>query len=83
MRTNIYQGYDYLTKVVNRDFRIKVFGRIDDVKINTLVGVAGLIELVGVELANNLTARAFKHYYSRDVIHCKLRRGLLVSFYTK
>lgn len=81
MQTNIYNGYNYLTKVVNSDFLIKVFGTSNGRKVNKLVGVAGLIDLVGIDLANNLTAKAFKHSYSRDVIHCKLRRGLRISFY--
>lgn len=81
--TNVYADYKFLTKVVNRDFKIKVFGINDGKKINTLVGVSGLINLIGVDLANSLTERAFKHFYERDVIHCKLRRGLLISFYSK
>lgn len=83
MQTNIYQGYDYLTKVVNRDFRIKVFGLANGQRVNKLVGVSGLIRLIGVDLANTLTERAFRQSYSRDVVHCKLRRGLRISFYNK
>lgn len=78
---NPYEGYAYLTKVVNREFKIKVFGRVDGKRVNTLVGISGLIKLVGIDQANKLTARAFKSYYSADVVHCKLRRGLKVSFY--
>lgn len=79
--SNIYTGYNYLTSVVNRDFKIKVFGISNGVKVNRLVGVAGLIQLVGVDLANSLTARAFKDSFKTNIIRCKLRRGLLVSFY--
>lgn len=82
-KTNVYDGYKFLTRVVNQDFKIKVFGFSEGKKINTLVGVAGLINLIGVGLANSLTERAFKNFYERDVIHCKLRRGLLISFYSK
>ena len=48
-------------------------------KINTLVGVSGLIKLVGVEMANKLLRRAFRCV--KDAEHCKLRRGLKISFY--
>lgn len=48
-------------------------------KINTLVGVSGLIKLVGVEMANKLLRRAFR--CMNDAEHCKLRRGLKISFY--
>lgn len=41
------------------NFRIKVNGIIDGKKINTLVGVSGLIKLVGIEMANKMIHRAF------------------------
>lgn len=80
---NPYEGFAFLTKVVNRDFRIKVFGVVNNRKVNTLVGVAGLISLVGVDQANKLTARAFKNSYYNDNVVCKLRRGVQVTFYSK
>lgn len=48
MATTIYNGLDYTTKEINRNFRIKVNGMIDGKKVNKLVGVKGLIELVGI-----------------------------------
>ena len=48
-------------------------------KINKLVGVYGLINLVGIEIANKLFRRAFRS--TDDAQHCKLRRGLKISFY--
>lgn len=81
--TNIYDGYQFLVRMINRDYRIKVFGRIDGKKINTLVGVSGLIKLIGIDLANSLTERALRQGFYRDVVHCKLRRRLLISFYSK
>ena len=66
--------------MINRNFLIKVFGINDEGrKINTLVGVSGLLQLVGVELANKMLARAFNS--AQDCCTCKLRRGLKVSFY--
>lgn len=76
---SIYNGLEYTTKEINRTFKIKVNGVFDDKKINTLVGVSGLIKLVGVEMANKLLRRAFRCV--KDAEHCKLRRGLKISFY--
>ena len=55
MTTSIYNGLEYSTKSINRNFRIKVNGIVDGNKINKLVGVKGLIELIGVEMANIMT----------------------------
>lgn len=79
MATTIYNGLLYTTKEINRNFRIKINGIVDGKKINTLVGVSGLIKLVGVEIANKLLRRAFRCV--KDAEHCKLRRGLKISFY--
>lgn len=45
----IYNGLEYTTKEINRTFKIKVNGLFNGKKINTLVGVSGLIKLVGVD----------------------------------
>lgn len=79
METTIYNGLEYTTKEINRTFKIKVNGLFNGKKINTLVGVSGLIKLVGVEMANKLLRRAFRCV--KDAEHCKLRRGLKISFY--
>lgn len=72
----------YTTSEINRDFRIKVFGRNEDgKKINILVGVSGLLNLIGFELANKFLARAYAG--KGDFCVCKLRRGLKVTFYNK
>lgn len=72
----------YSSKEINRSFRIKVAG-VDNNgnKINILVGVKVLLELIGVELANNLLKRAFNCL--KDACYCKLRRGLKITFYCK
>lgn len=68
------------TTTINANFKIKVFGRDESgKKINTLVGVSGLIKLIGEELAENLVARAFRG--KGDKCECKLRRGIKVTFY--
>ena len=70
----------YTTREINRNFKVKVSGMYDGQKINTLVGVTGLIKMVDdLELTNRLLDRAFASMEDKCV--CKLRRGLRVSFY--
>ena len=77
----IYNGLNYTTREINFNFRIKVAGVDANGKINKLVGVAGLIRLIGIELVNKFIKRAFKSQDDKCV--CKLRRGLVISFYVK
>lgn len=80
MANAIYNGLNYTTKEINRNFKIKVTGIVDGKKVNTLVGVRGLIAYVGdVKLVNRLLGRAFDSM--NDVEVCKLRRGIRISFY--
>lgn len=73
---------NFTTKQINSNFRIKVSGVNGEGKrINTLVGVSGLLRLIGEKLANNLLTRAFKCMLDKCV--CKLRRGLKITFYGK
>lgn len=72
----------YSTYVINRDWRIKVFGfNAEGKKLNTLVGVSGLVKLIGAELANKFVTRAYA--CAEDACVCKLRRGLKITFYNK
>ena len=72
----------YTTKQINSNFKIKVAGYNNDTKkLNTLVGVSGLVNLIGVELTNKLVKRAFKNSLWDDKTVCKLRRGLKITFY--
>lgn len=72
----------YTTKFINENFRIKVYGRDENGKrINTLLGVSGIIRMIGVELFRKFVIRALK--CMQDVCVCKLRRGLQVSLYVK
>jgi len=66
---------------INRDYRIKVFGFFNDKKINTLVGWSGLLNIIGAELAEKFVERAYAS--GMDYTHCKLRRGIKVSFYNR
>ncbi|NQU54066.1 MAG: hypothetical protein HQ522_16175 [Bacteroidetes bacterium] len=80
MQNSIYQGLEFTTEKINLEFKIKVNGvNYSGQKMNILVGVSGLINLIGIELANTLFHRAFKS--KGDVCICMLRRGLSVKFY--
>ena len=65
MTTSIYNGLEYTTTEINRNYKIKVYGYVDGIKINKLVGVRGLIMLVGVEMANKMLRRAFRCMFIR------------------
>ena len=72
----------YSTQTINLNFRIKVYGRDENGKrINTLVGVSGLINLIGEELFGKLINKAFSCLLDKFV--AKLRRGLKITFYSK
>ena len=72
----------FTTKFINQNFRIKVFGRDENGrKINTLMGVSGIIRMIGEELFFKFVQRALD--CMKDVCVCKLRRGLQVSLYVK
>lgn len=64
-------------KTINRHFKIKVFG----LGFNILLGVRGLVSLVGVDNASNLLEGALRS--DKDIIRCRLRRGLSITFYSK
>ena len=76
---NTYNGLRYTTREINRNYKIKVAGLVDGSKVNTLVGVSGLIGMVGVEMANKLLDRAFRCMDDKQI--CKLRRGLKITLY--
>ena len=72
----------FTTKFINSNFRIKVYGRDENgKKINTLMGVSGIIRLIGEELSYKFIQRALDCML--DCCVCKLRRGLKVSLYVK
>ena len=72
---------NYSTREINRNFKIKIYGIVDGKKVNTLVGVSGLLRILdgAFDLINRLLDRAFRGMGDKTV--CKLRRGLKVSFY--
>ena len=71
---------NYTTRQINRNFKVKISGIYEGKKVNTLVGVRGLVAMVNdIALTNRLLDRAFN--CMDDVCVCKLRRGLKISFY--
>ena len=74
---------NYTTREINANYRIKVNGVNEEngKKLNTLVGVSGLLKLIGADLFNKFMKR--RERCMDDVCVCKLRRGLKVSFYVK
>lgn len=74
---------NYTTREINANYRIKVHGVNEEngKKLNTLVGVSGLLKLIGADLFNKFMER--RERCMDDVCVCKLRRGLKVSFYVK
>ena len=76
------ENQNFTTKFINQNFRIKVIGRDENgKKINTLMGVSGIIRMIGEELFYKFVQRALD--CMKDVCVCKLRRGLQVSLYVK
>lgn len=71
---------NYSTSELNRDFLFKVSGHNGDgKKMNTLVGVSGLVKLIGIDLVNKFVKRAYDG--GEDATYCKLRIGLRVTLY--
>lgn len=72
----------FSTRSINLNFRIKVNGMYNGKKLNTLVGVSGLLAIVDDnEITNKLIAKAFS--CKGDKLVCKLRRGIKITFYAK
>lgn len=71
---------NYTVTEINRNWLIKVYG-VDQNgnRINKLVGVSGLLELIGLDLAAKFIAKAFARMLDKFI--CKLRRGLKITFY--
>lgn len=81
-KTNITSAPEFTSKFINSNFRIKVWGKDNEgKKINTLVGVSGIIRLIGEELLNKFIKRALKS--GLDACRCALRRGLVITLYAK
>lgn len=72
----------YEAAYINRNYRLKVYGVTEsNERINKLVGVSGLIALIGLDLTQKCLERAERSM--ADKTTCKLRRGIIITFYTK
>lgn len=85
-KTYITQSYGEIqltTATINRNFRIKVNGMFNGVKINKLVGVSGLLEILGGSWDKlvKFVLRAFNSL--ADKCACKIYGGATVTFYAK
>lgn len=71
------------TTTINKNFRIKVFGFVNGVKVNKLVGVSGLLEILGGcwDKLVRFVLRAFNS--QADKTACKIYGGATVTFYSK
>ena len=76
------KNFRYTKNVINRTFLIKVYGLVDGVRVNTLMGVRGAYSILG-ELFYRLVCRAMNHLGEKGKTVCRLRRGLKVTFYEK
>lgn len=71
------------TTTINRNFRIKVAGMVNGIKVNKLVGVSGLLDILGGswEKLVKMVLRAFNSM--ADKCRCKIYSGAAVTFYAK
>lgn len=68
------------TTYINSNWKIKVFGTINGTKVNTLVGVSGLISKIGFATTSKLFRKMEGSLEDKTTF--KLRRGIKVTFYT-
>lgn len=80
--TAAFGQVELTTAFINRNFRIKVSGYVNGVKRNTLVGVAGLLDILGSwDKLVKFVLRAMNSL--ADKCACKIYGGATVTFYAK
>ena len=81
--TKSYGEIQLNTETINRNFRIKVNGIVNGVKVNKLVGVSGLLAILGGSWDKlvKFVLRAFNNL--TDKCACKIYGGATVTFYAK
>ena len=81
--TKSYGEIQLTTATINRNFRIKVAGLVNGVRVNKLVGVRGLLEILGGSWQKlvKFVLRAFNSL--TDKCACKIYGGATVTFYAK
>lgn len=81
--TKSYGEIQLNTATINRNFRIKVSGRVNGRYINKLVGVRGLLDILG-GCWDKLVKFALRAFNSlTDKCACKIYGGAKVTFYAK
>lgn len=75
-----YEGFQHNVTFVNMNFKIKVNIDSEYGRVSTLLGVSGLINLIGVDIANRIVDRALKS--DKQVYKYRLRRGCTIRFYS-
>ena len=85
-KTYFTQSYGQIvltTATINRNFRIKVSGLVNGARVNKLVGVKGLLEILGGSWSKlvKFVLRAFNSLQDKCV--CKIYGGAKVTFYVK
>ena len=81
--TNSLGEIQLTTATINRNFRIKVAGMVNGARVNKLVGVRGLLEILGGSWDKlvKFVLRAFNSL--ADKCACKIYGGATVTFYAK
>lgn len=81
--TKSYGEIKLTTATINRNFRIKVSGLVNGQRINKLVGVKGLLEILSGSWDKlvKFVLRAFNSL--TDKCACKIYGGAKVTFYAK
>ena len=81
--TKSYGEIQLTTATINRNFRIKVAGLVNGARVNKLVGVRGLLEILGGSWQKlvKFVLRAFNSL--TDKCACKIYGGATVTFYAK
>ena len=81
--TQSYGKIKLTTATINRNFRIKISGLVNGQRVNKLVGVNGLLEILGGSWDKlvKFVLRAFNSLTDKCV--CKIYGGAKVTFYAK
>lgn len=81
--TKSYGEIQLTTATINRNFRIKVNGIVNGLKVNKLVGVSGLLAILcgSWQKLVKMVLRAFDCL--ADKCACKIYGGATVTFYAK
>ncbi|MCJ7447959.1 MAG: ribosomal large subunit pseudouridine synthase B [Bacteroidales bacterium] len=69
------------SKFINQNWKIKVSGFTGKEKIHSLIGVAKLINIIGVNLTETIVIKADEK--GIDKVTFRFRRGMKITLYSK